>query len=429
MTPPDIVLPQFAPSRREVDDIELLRMGALAPLTGFGESVHEVRLAVPQDVAESSMRAGSLELVDTQGVPLAVLAVEGSYDAGPGRKGLVGPIRSLPGVIGRAFGDLYVSPSGTRTSLPPNCLTVPVRAPLTTDDIAAIDKVAAGRPVLLIVLAGEGSPVGMSAHGLIRACLTSTSSLSDARVIAAPIATRGDRGEDLAFFERAIGHYAPGADLFWPDNTGTLAPDVQDIVDQDRPSGIEQGLVVFFTGLSGSGKSTLAQALRDRILEQGTRPVSLLDGDDVRRHLSAGLGFSAEDRETNIERIGWVAAEIGRNGGMAVCSFIAPYERTRRKARGMAESVGADFVLVHVSTPLETCERRDRKGLYAKARRGEVKEFTGISSVYEVPEDADIVIDTTDRPLEAALQEVLDILITRGSFGASPSLGPRSHVL
>ncbi len=400
-------------------------MGALAPLTGFGNSVEDVTLVVPNELAATALEAGSLEIVDTQGVPLAVLTVEGAYDADVDFTGLIGPIRSLPGVIGRAFGDLYVPPSETRTSLGPDCLTVPIQAPLTTDDIAAIDKAAAGRSILLIVLAGEGSPRHMSAPGLIRATLAAESSLCDARIIAAPIASRGDVEQDRVFFERAVRHYAPGADLFWPTHEGSFAPDVQDVVDQDRPHGIDQGLVIFFTGLSGSGKSTLAQALRDRILEHGTRAASLLDGDDVRRNLSAGLGFSPKDREANIERIGWVAAEIGRNGGLAICSFIAPYHRTRLKARAMAECVGADFVLVHVSTPLEVCEQRDRKGLYAKARRGEVKEFTGISAIYETPDDADVVIDTSEPTLEAALQVILDFLTARGYFGKRPSLGPR----
>ena len=144
--------------------------------------------------------------------------------------------------------------------------------------------------------------------------------------------------------------------------------------------------MLFFTGLSGSGKSTLARALMDRILEQGSRTVTSLDGDVVRRNLSAGLTFSKEDRETNIRRIGWVAAEISRHGGIAVCSPIAPFDETRQQVRAMADAAGGAFFLVHVATPLEECERRDRKGLYAKARRGEIPEFTGISSPYEEPD-------------------------------------------
>ena len=172
--------------------------------------------------------------------------------------------------------------------------------------------------------------------------------------------------------------------------------------------------MLFFTGLSGSGKSTLARALIDRILEEGARTVTSLDGDVVRRHLSAGLTFSKEDRETNIRRIGWVAAEIARHGGVAVCSPIAPFAETRAQVREMVEDAGGAFFLVHVATPLEECERRDRKGLYAKARRGEIPEFTGISSPYEEPDDPAVRVDTTGRSIEDALGDVIDVLRDTG---------------
>ena len=165
--------------------------------------------------------------------------------------------------------------------------------------------------------------------------------------------------------------------------------------------------MLFFTGLSGSGKSTLAQAVMDRLLEEGSRTITSLDGDVVRRNLSAGLTFSREDRETNIRRIGWVAAEISRHGGLAVCSPIAPFDATRKQVRQMVADAGGAFFLVHVATPLEECERRDRKGLYAKARRGEIPEFTGISSPYEEPADAALVIDTTGRSIEDCRDQVL----------------------
>jgi sulfate adenylyltransferase len=180
------------------------------------------------------------------------------------------------------------------------------------------------------------------------------------------------------------------------------------------PKPDEQGLVIFFTGLSGSGKSTLARALVDLVLEQGERTVTSLDGDVVRRNLSAGLTFSKEDRETNIRRIGWVAAEISRHGGVAVCSPIAPFDATRQDVRSYVADAGGAFFLVHVATPLEECERRDRKGLYAKARAGEIPEFTGISSPYETPTDADVVVDTTGRSVEDALEDVLAGLRSHG---------------
>jgi len=165
-------------------------------------------------------------------------------------------------------------------------------------------------------------------------------------------------------------------------------------------------VTVFFTGLSGSGKSTIASALLVKLLEIGGRPVTLLDGDLVRKHLSSELGFSKEHRDLNIRRIGFVAAEITKNGGLAVCAPIAPYDATRREVRRMVEA-GGGFVLVHVATPLEVCEARDRKGLYAKARAGVLKEFTGISDPYEEPADADVVIDTTSITPEEAAQDVL----------------------
>ena len=172
--------------------------------------------------------------------------------------------------------------------------------------------------------------------------------------------------------------------------------------------------MLFFTGLSGSGKSTLARALMDLLLEQGGRSVTSLDGDVVRRHLSAGLTFSKADRETNIRRIGWVAAEIARHGGVAVCSPIAPFAETREQVRQMVEDAGGAFFLVHVATPLEECERRDRKGLYAKARAGEIPEFTGISSPYEEPDDPAVRVDTTGRTIEDALDDVLVALDEAG---------------
>jgi len=172
--------------------------------------------------------------------------------------------------------------------------------------------------------------------------------------------------------------------------------------------------VVFFTGLSGSGKSTISRALADRLLERGDRTVTSLDGDVVRHHLSKGLGFGRQDRETNIARIGWVAAEISRHHGVAVCSPIAPFDDTRRQVRAMAADAGGGFVLVHVATPLAECERRDRKGLYARARAGEIPDFTGLSSPYEEPTDATLRIDTTGRDIDECVDEVLGVLTDEG---------------
>ena len=180
------------------------------------------------------------------------------------------------------------------------------------------------------------------------------------------------------------------------------------------PPRSEQGFTVFFTGLSGAGKSTIAGALCARLLERGGRHVTLLDGDMVRQLLSSELGFSREHRDLNILRIGFVAAEITRAGGIAVCAPIAPYDATRRKVRRMVEEGGHAFILVYVATPLEECEKRDRKGLYAQARAGRLPDFTGVSDPYEAPTDAEVVIDTlTESPEQAALH-IVSYLEERG---------------
>lgn len=181
-----------------------------------------------------------------------------------------------------------------------------------------------------------------------------------------------------------------------------------------RPPRSSRGLVVFLTGLSGSGKSTLARDLRDALLERGDRAVSLLDGDVVRRLLSAGLTFSREDRDLNILRIGYVATEVARSGGIAICAPIAPYAATRSAVREMVTQAG-DFVLVHVATPLAACEARDRKGLYAKARAGIIESFTGISDPYEEPADANLTVDTSVISRHDAVNAVLGLL-TRGGW-------------
>jgi sulfate adenylyltransferase len=180
-----------------------------------------------------------------------------------------------------------------------------------------------------------------------------------------------------------------------------------------RPPRSKRGLVIFLTGLSGSGKSTLARALRDALSERGERTVSLLDGDLVRSLLSAGLTFSREDRDLNIARIGFVATEIARHGGIAICAPIAPYAQARQDVRRAVQEVG-DFLLIHVATPAEVCEARDRKGLYAKARAGLIDHFTGVSDPYEEPDDADLVLDTSVLTRQEALDAVMHLLTDGG---------------
>jgi sulfate adenylyltransferase len=195
-------------------------------------------------------------------------------------------------------------------------------------------------------------------------------------------------------------------------------PAVEKELRRSSPPRARQGFTVFFTGLSGSGKSTIANVLLVKLLELGGRAVTLLDGDMVRKHLSSELGFSKEHRDINIRRIGYVASEITKNGGVAICAPIAPYDRTRKDVRAMIEPVGG-FILVHAATSIEVCEGRDRKGLYAKARAGIVKEFTGISDPYEAPSDAELVIDTEGLTPAEAAQQILLYLEGEGFIGPS----------
>jgi sulfate adenylyltransferase len=409
--------PQYCPSPRELDDLELLTHGVVGDGAFEGDD-GLLTLRVPEPVATAAREAGSLELVDPEGLPLARVAVASTY-AADGATGIAGPVTRLAHHEFGAFRRLYRSPGEVREAYDDRTLTVPVAGPLTQSDLRAIRSAADGRAVLLLALAGTGTPENLSTPALLRATLAAAGLLPDATVVAVPLASRGDAEADRALGHQVVEAYAPG-EVLGTSGKGDLPDEVAEIVARDRPAPDEQGLVLFFTGLSGSGKSTLARALHDLILEQGERTVTSLDGDVVRRNLSAGLTFSREDRETNIRRIGWVAAEISRHGGVAICSPIAPFDETRQQVRAMVEDAGGAFALIHVATPLEECERRDRKGLYAKARRGEIPEFTGISSPYEEPQDPAVRVDTTGRTIEDALADILKVLDSHGWLSLLP---------
>lgn len=394
---------QHCPTPTELDDLELLLSGAYAPLTRFNEPGSAVTLALPDGATEA-------ELVDPEGLPLARVAADGSLEALTHAQ--YGPFRRL-----------HLTPAQAREQHA-GATFVPVVDALTEGDLE--DLRGLGR-VVLVALMGTGTS-SLSPVALVRATLAAADLLDDASVVAVPLPSHGDAQADHALGAQVVETYAgddPVRALADPfagrvAERGTseayrdLPAPIAAIVDEDQPEPEEQGLVLFFTGLSGSGKSTLARALMDLLLEHGGRTVTSLDGDVVRRHLSAGLTFSKADRETNIRRIGWVAAEIARHGGVAVCSPIAPFAETREQVQEMVEAAGGAFFLVHVATPLEECERRDRKGLYAKARAGEIPEFTGISSPYEEPVDPAVRVDTTGRTIEAALDDVLVALDKAG---------------
>jgi sulfate adenylyltransferase len=447
-------LPQWTPTARELDDLDLLVGRRLAPLRhcvpaalleraggdrpaaliGFVDpasagAAAAITLAVDSDVADRALAAGGLTLIDPEGAPLAWMQPIGSWPGPEGRTGLVGPVEQVAHNAFGPFRRLHVTPARLHeTEAPSSLLAVAVRRPLTRRDLADIDEAARDlrRTALLIACVGDGMPTGLSGPALVRATRAAAGHLDQPSVVVAvSVADHGDPEANRWLLAGVCAAYAdetlalpespPEAKREPPvaDGWAELPDDVAAIVSQDRPPRDRQGVVFFFTGLSGSGKSTLARALTDHLLERGERTVTSLDGDVVRHHLSKGLGFSREDRETNILRIGFVAAEISRHGGVAICSPIAPFAATREAVREMVERAGGGFVLIHVATPLEECERRDRKGLYARARAGLIPDFTGISSPYEEPTKS-LKVDTTDRDIAECLAQILDALANEG---------------
>jgi sulfate adenylyltransferase len=420
-----------------------------------------VLLAVPAALAGEKR----LLLQDPEGVPLAVLDVTEAWGADGSRVRLAGPLTALRAPAFGPFHRLRRRPEEIQVEGP--LLAVTTREPLHRKQLGQLRQVAeqlGGRhtpaPVLVLVLLS-----GSHDESLVRALLAVQKDLPEgSMIVPVPLARRAERdGLLAAHVAAAYGAtqlvsaealadaplpvivpepWAYDADVeVWrpvariePDHAREelTAEQLGQLLDRGAPipewftspavaaelvaawpPRHRRGVTVFFTGLSGSGKSTVARGLADALAERGGRTVSLLDGDVVRQMLSAGLTFSKADRDLNIRRIGYVAAEITRHGGLAICAPIAPYAATRAEVRRMVQESG-DFVLVHVATPLEECERRDRKGLYAKARAGLIPEFTGISDPYEVPSDADLVLDTSQVSPEEAVDTVLKVLTAGG---------------
>jgi sulfate adenylyltransferase len=419
---PATALPQWTPTQRELDVLDAILnralgddvAGFLDPTPGGGDAL---TLIVTEAAAETAVDAGAIELIDPEGAPVARLDVTGAWDAGDGRRGLTGPVTRLAHTEFGPFRRLHLGPADIRREFPADSvLAVGVRGPLSTIELAGIADAARAsqRRPLLVALVGEGMPIRSSGAGLVRMTLAAADALHDvgASVVAVSLPDSGPATDGLV--NRVLAAYADESAGTYGEATDGFPAGVAAVVERERPPRDRQGVVVFFTGLSGSGKSTLARALVDHILERGERTITSLDGDVVRHHLSKGLGFSREDRETNIVRIGYVAAEIARHGGVAICSPIAPFESTRAAVKAMVEAAGGSFLLVHVATPLEECERRDRKGLYARARRGEIPDFTGISSPYDEPRHYFAKIDTTNRDIAECLRELVAALEADG---------------
>lgn len=380
--------PHLVPDPYALEDLELARQGV------------PVRLRVP--LPSSLGSADEVVLIEPEGVPLARLRV--ALDQATGARAGVGEPVWLAVRPQRPFESWHHSVQ----DLPPTDLTVLMDH--ASDPAEVLATTADAASVLLVLAAaverdGATEPIDVDA---CRSAVTTRDVLASrspgagpVRLTVVPVAR--DHPERADRLRACATAYARGGEVI--DLTTEPAP-------AEATSG--SGAVLFFTGLSGSGKSTLARAVRNRLLERTDRTVTLLDGDVVRRHLSAGLGFGAADRDTNIRRIGWVAARIAEHGGLAICSPIAPFAATRDDVHEMVSRAGAQFALMHVATPLQECERRDRKGLYARARRGEIPDFTGISSPYEEPVDPDLRLDTTGREIDDLVDEILQLGARRG---------------
>jgi sulfate adenylyltransferase len=516
-------LPSWTLDEGQLGDLELLLMGAFAPLTGFLNAADvawvaergtledgtpwpvPVVLDVPGDAVPAS--AGKLTLNDPEGTPLAILEIiersaaqplgqagqAGRHarpdDSSPAMVRLAGPVTAFREPEHGPFRQLRQTPAQVRAELGEGpVLAFATRRPLSGQQIGQLRHFAGqlkARLLLLPLISGPAEVV-VRPEALVRTVAAAAKNLPPGTVmVPVPLAPRdttvaretairavvaaaygathllmderdADRGgrpaHDDAHIQTPIpvmpgGEWAydRAAEVWRPlaliepgtEQSDLAAGELEDLLDRGedvpawyappgvtaelrraRPPRRERGVVVFFTGLSGSGKSTIARALRDALAERGDRTVSLLDGDLVRQLLSAGLTFSRADRDLNIARIGYVATEVARHGGIAICAPIAPYEAARAQVRRMVSEVG-DFLLIHVATPVAVCEARDRKGLYAKARAGLIDHFTGISDPYEEPRNADLTIDTSVMSRQEAVQAVLGLLTSGGWLNAA----------
>jgi sulfate adenylyltransferase len=448
----------------------LARRGKLADGTSWPAPV---TLVVPAELAldPADPEKNTLVLTDPEGAPVAAVSVTEVWRTGDRWTGVAGAVRRVGDGGHGPFVRLRRTPAEVRALLPPGrVLGVVADRPLHRPQLAQIAHSARtlAAHLLILIPVSEHGPDGLPPESLVRTVFAARDRMPPATIVAVPLTPHGDEIRDALLRARVADAYGVthllstgdslsggGPKLIvprelaydnrdgqwrWRDDVPprnrrvALSPaEINDLLDRGfplpewhtppavakelarvRPPRRHRGLVVFFTGLSGSGKSTIARNLADALRESGDRTITLLDGDIVRRELSAGLGFSRADRDRNVRRIGWVAAEVARHRGMAVACPIAPYAAARAAARRMATVAGGGFVLVHVATPIEVCEQRDRKGLYAKARAGQLRGMTGVDDPYEAPTDAELVLDTSTMTVDEGVEKVMQHLVEAG---------------
>ncbi|MFT5175732.1 MAG: sulfate adenylyltransferase [Gammaproteobacteria bacterium] len=409
-------LPSIALHAHELAALELLMLGALAPLDGFNVQAESTLPMLPLVISEPGLGQGptrivgldldigaQLALQDTEGVTLAVLAVQ-QLKRNVGAVSVGGPVRCLQMPVRELFVQFQMSAEALRNSLSladkEQLLCVHVRGDIDTEYAAWVKACSAKSPVLLRILDG-GDPD--HAHKVKRRLTSALALREQLGAVRCVIVVSPDPCP-------APGHTQQALDECFAANSG-CASSVWLGNTRKAEQIVREGTCIFFTGLSGAGKSTLARSLHAHLVHSTERAVTLLDGDAVRQHLSKGLGFSRVDRDLNVQRIGYVASHIVMHGGLVICAPIAPYAKTRDAVRAMTERHGR-FVEVHVSTTLAVCEARDRKGLYAKARAGQIKEFTGISDPYEVPANAELTIDTDVISVNEAVMQIANAITT-----------------
>ncbi len=432
-----------------------------------------VTLEAPDDVVTGLDPAHRVVLLtDPEGAPVAAIEAVDVWPTRPGWHGIGGPVRRIGDAGHGAFQRLRRGPEEVKALLPPGrVLGIIADRPLHRPQLAQIALAARTLAGHLLVLIPTPSPAvnGLTCEGLVRSVLAARDRMPPATIVTVPLASHGDEIRDALLRARVVAAYgvthllSTGETMLTGGGPRVLIPrelaydsrdgqwrarddippryrrlplsqgEIDELLDRgnplpewhtppavarelarNRPPRRHRGLVLFFTGLSGSGKSTIAHGVADALRETGERTVTVLDGDVVRRELSKGLGFSREDRDLNIRRIGWVAAEVGRHGGLAICCPIAPYTAARTQARELATAAGAGFLLVWVATPIAVCEARDRKGLYAKARSGQLTGLTGIDDPYEEPVDAELVLDTSEATPDVCVKDVLAHLAEAG---------------